>query len=190
MIPLVLLPGMMCDARLFGPQVTALSGTQTLQFAPLSGHADVGMLSSKILAHAPPRFALTGLSMGCIVAMEIVRQAPERVERLALMDTNPEPDVEAVKAALESQMTKAKAGDLVSVMRDEMKPNYLIDGPRRNQILDLFLDMAVGLGTDVFVRQSKALQSRPDQRDTLRSICLPTLILCGEDHLLCPPERH
>ena len=115
MIPLVLLPGMMCDARLFGPQVTALSGTHTLQFAPLSGHADVGMLSSKILAHAPPRFALTGLSMGGIVAMEIVRQAPERVERLALMATNPEPDVEAVKAALESQMTKAKAGDLVKV---------------------------------------------------------------------------
>ena len=72
-------------------------------------------------------------------------------------------------------------------MRNEMKPNYLTDGPRRNQILDLCLDMALGLGKEVFVRQSKALQRRCDQHDTLRTVRVPALVLCGEDDI--PPAR-
>ena len=87
-------------------------------------------------------------------------------------------------------MVKAMAGDLVSVMRNEMKPNYLTDGPRRNQILDLCLDMALGLGKEVFVRQSKALQRRCDQHDTLRTVRVPALVLCGEDDIPCPLDCH
>ncbi len=166
MTPIVFLPGMMCDARLFGPQIAALSANRTLHFPPLSGHDNFETLAMEILANAPPQFALAGLSMGGIVAMEIIRQAPNRVERIALMDTNPKAEANEVKAAREPQMVKAMAGDLVSVMRNEMKPNYLTDGPRRNQILDLCLDMALGLGKEVFVRQSKALQRRCDQHDT------------------------
>ena len=128
--------------------------------------------------------------MGGIIAMEIVRQAPERVSRLALMDTNPlaEPAVRAVER--DAQIDRVRNGGLRSVMRDEMKPNYLADGPNKGCVLDLCMTMAEAVGADVFNIQSRALQRRPDQRDTLRAIDVPTLILCGEDDTLCPLERH
>lgn len=188
--PLVLLPGMMCDARLFAPQIAAFSQERSVHVAPIIAHDTVEALASEVLANAPPRFALAGLSMGGIVAMEIVRQAPDRVRKLCLMDTNASAETDAVKAAREPQIVAAKAGQLRSVMRDEMKPRYLTDGPKRQEILDLCMDMALGLGPDVFVRQSRALQTRPDQRETLLHVSVSTLILCGKDDTLCPLDRH
>ena len=90
----------------------------------------------------------------------------------------------------EPQIEKVKQGHLRAVMRDEMKPNYLTDGPRMGQILDLCMAMAETLGPDVFIDQSRALQTRPDQQDTLKTVSMPTLVLCGEDDTLCPLERH
>lgn len=190
MTPLVLLPGMMCDARLFAPQIAAFSGQRAVHVAPIGGAESVAKIAEQVLVDAPPRFALAGLSMGGIVAMEVMRQAPERVERIALLDTNPKAEVDAVKAMREPQIAKARAGQLLAVMRDEMKPNYLTDGPHRARILDLCMEMAEALGPDVFVRQSRALQTRPDQQDTLRHITCPALVLCGRDDALCPVHRH
>ena len=188
--PLVLLPGMMCDARLFAPQLTAFSHARAVMVAPQSDHETVEALAADILAHAPPKFALAGLSMGGIVAMEVMRQAPDRVTRLALLDTNPKAESDAVAQGREPQIAKVRDGQLRSVMRDEMKPNYLTDGPNMGQILDTCMAMAETLGPDVFIRQSRALQTRPDQQDTLRGVRVPTLILCGEDDTLCPLHRH
>ena len=128
--------------------------------------------------------------MGGIVAMEVLRQAPERVARLALLDTNPLAEAEAVKARRAPQMEAAKAGRLREVMRDEMKPNYLVDSPRKLAILDLCMDMAEALGPQVFVNQSIALRDRPDQTETLRGFRGPALVLCGRHDTLCPVERH
>lgn len=190
MTPLVLLPGMMCDARLFGPQIAAFSGRRTCVCAPISEHASIGALAADILADAPPRFALAGLSMGGIVAMEILRQAPERVDRIALLDTNPLAETSDVKARRLPQMIAVREGGLATVMRDEMKPNYLSDGPSRGEVLDLCLDMALRLGPHVFLNQSRALMDRPDQSDTLKAADLPALVLCGRDDRLCPVARH
>lgn len=190
MTPLVLLPGMMCDARLFGPQIEALSGTTPLLTVPLTAHDSVAALAADVLACAPDRFALAGLSMGGIVAMEILRQAPERVARLALLDTNPLAERPEVKARRIPQMAAVERGELRRVMRDEMKPNYLADGPRQGAILDLCMAMAMDLGPDVFLRQSRALMDRPDQTETLRSYAGPSLVLCGRQDGLCPVERH
>ncbi len=190
MTPLLLLPGMMCDARLFAPQIEALSADIPIHYAPIGGHDSISALAAAVLASAPPRFALAGLSMGGIVAMEIVRQAPERVLRLALMDTNPQAEAEERQRLREPQIEKVVAGGLIEVMRDELKPNYLVDGPRKPAILDLCMQMALALGVEVFVRQSRALQQRPDQQETLRGMTLPTLLLCGAQDQLCPPERH
>ncbi|GGB61908.1 hydrolase [Roseibium aquae] len=190
MTPLVLLPGMMCDARLFGPQIAAFSGTRTLHCAPITGQASIEALAISVLEHAPPRFALAGLSMGGIVAMEVIRKAPDRVAGLALLDTNPCPELETVKAKREPQIEKVLSGHLRSVVRNELKPNYLASGPRRREILDLCMTMAVDLGPEVFVRQSRALQTRPDQRASLQAVKVPTLILMGADDRLCPIERH
>jgi len=143
-----------------------------------------------VLARAPDRFALAGLSMGGIVAMEVVRQAPDRVDRLALMDTNPLAEAEPVKVRRGPQMERARQGRLAEVIRDEMKPHYLADGPGKQAILDLCMDMALGLGPEVFCRQSLALRDRPDQQDTLRRYTGRTLILCGREDALCPVARH
>jgi pimeloyl-ACP methyl ester carboxylesterase len=85
---------------------------------------------------------------------------------------------------------RVRAGDLFAVMRDELTPSYVTDGPHRAAILDLCMDMAMRLGPDVFVRQSIALRDRPDQQDTLRAVKVPTLVLCGRDDALCPVHRH
>lgn len=188
--PLLLLPGMMCDARLFGPQIDAFSHERPIITAPLNDHPTVAALAAEILGNAPPRFALSGLSMGGIVAMEVIRQAPERVTRLALLDTNPKAEADAIAKRREPQIEKVQAGQLRSVMRDEMKPNYLTDGPHMGQILDLCMAMAETLGPEVFITQSRALQTRPDQQETLRQVSVPSLILCGEDDALCPLHRH
>ena len=190
MIPLVLLPGMMCDARLFGPQIDALSGRHPIMTAPLGGQETIEKLAAEVLQTAPPKFALAGLSMGGIVAMEMVRQAADRVVGLALLDTNPLAEAEATKDRRAQQIAAALAGDMRRVMRDEMKPNYLADGPNQGAILDLCMAMATDLGPAVFVRQSKALRDRRDQTETLRGYAGQTLILCGRQDSLCPVERH
>ncbi len=188
--PLVFLPGMMCDARLFGPQIAALSADTAVMVAPITHGERVEDIASNLLNQLPHRFALAGLSMGGIVAMELLRRAPERVSRIALMDTNPLAETPQVAAAREPQIVAAKAGRMLDVMRDEMKPNYLAPGPARTDVLNLVMDMAETLGPDVFVRQSRALQRRPDQQSTLRKCRIPALVLCGAHDALCPVKRH
>ncbi|EFO32922.1 alpha/beta hydrolase [Roseibium sp. TrichSKD4] len=190
MTSLVLLPGMMCDARLFGPQIKALSGRLPMHLAPITGEEIIEALAASVLDHAPRRFSLVGLSMGGIVAMEVIRQAPDRVDRLALLDTNPRAELDEVKQRREPQIEKVRAGYLREVMRDELKPNYLANGPKRQEVLDLCMDMALDLGPEVFERQSRALQTRPDQQDALKSVSVPTLVLMGEEDRLCPRDRH
>lgn len=190
MTPLVLLPGMMCDGRLFGPQIAAFSGRRPVHLAPIADRDDVDALADDVLAAAPPRFALAGLSMGGIVAMAVVARAPDRVAALALLDTNPRAETDAVKARREPQIARVRAGGLSAVMREEMKPHYLADGPDRARILDLCTKMALDLGPVVFERQSRALQRRPDRQQALREVRVPTLVLCGAEDRLCPLERH
>lgn len=190
MTPLVLLPGMMCDARLFGPQIGALSGVTTLHLPPLTGADTVAALAAQILRDAPPRFALAGLSMGGIVAMEVLRQAPDRVTKIALLDTNPLAETPQQQARRAPQIARVLAGDLDAVMRDEMKPLYVADTPRRAEILDLCRTMALDLGPEVFAVQSRALASRPDQSATLAGFKGPALVLMGEHDILCPRARH
>ncbi len=190
MTPLILLPGMMCDARLFSPQIDALSGKFPILSVPIGGHDTMQALAAEVLTYAPQRFVLAGLSMGGIVAMEIFRQAPSRVVGLALMDTNHLAEVDEVKARRGPQIDAVERGNLRKVMAEEMKPNYLTDGPRRTAILDLCMDMALDLGPDVFVNQSKALRDRPDQSNTLGDFAGAALVLCGRDDALCPVSRH
>jgi pimeloyl-ACP methyl ester carboxylesterase len=190
MTPLVLLPGMMCDARLYAPQIAAFSATRPVHCAPIGAHDSMQALARDVLENAPPRFALAGLSMGGIVAMEVMAQAPERVTHLALLDTNPRAELPDVQARRGPQIDAVQNGHLREVMRDEMKPNYLIDSPNKSAILDTCMDMAMTLGADVFSRQSRALRDRPDQQETLRDVAVPTIILCGAEDRLCPLERH
>ncbi len=188
--PLLLLPGMMCDARLFGPQIMAFGQERAIHLPPVGLHDRIEAIAEAVLAGAPHRFALAGLSLGGIVAMEIARVAPNRVTRLALMDTNPLAETPAMAADREPQIARVMAGLLPEVMQEEMKPNYLAPGPGRQEVLELVMQMAMDQGEGVFVRQSRALQRRIDQQSTLRKLNIPTLVLCGEHDALCPVKRH
>lgn len=188
--PLVFLPGMMCDARLFSPQTAAFSAARTIVHGTLTRGRTMTEIAEAVLDDAPREFALAGLSMGGIVAMEMMRLAPERITRLALLDTNPLAETPETAANREPQIVAARAGKLEEVMRDEMKPRYLAPGPGRGPVLNEVMEMAKALGPDVFVRQSRALQKRPDQTETLKKIAVPTLILCGRHDALCDVRRH
>lgn len=189
-VPLVFLPGMMCDARLFGPQIDAFSENMEVLDLPIHAHVTVEALAADVLKKSPDNFALVGLSMGGIVAMEVIRQAPERVAGIAMMDTNPKAEHPSVADGRPSQIARVRESGLVAVMRDEMKPNYLADTPNRTAILELCMEMAVGLGPQAFENQSLALMTRPDQQETLKAYRRPALILCGEQDALCPIHRH
>jgi pimeloyl-ACP methyl ester carboxylesterase len=184
------MPGMMCDARLFAPQIAKFSSARSVMVASLTGDDTFSELAQSFLRHAPPRFALAGLSMGGIAAMEIIRQVPDRITRLALLDTNPLADPAHKAKGRDEQMRRVADGSLRQIMRDEIKPHYLAKSPNRDAILDLCMDMALALGPDVFITQSRAVRDRPDQCETLRNITVPTLILCGAEDRLCPLERH
>ena len=188
MTPLVLIPGMMCDARMWGGIDTML-GVPVLHYVPTQAET-MPELAALFLATAPPRFALAGLSMGGIVAMEILRQAPDRVARLALLDTNAMAETESTAARRGPQIDRAVSGDLEGVMREDMKPNYLAPGPRSGDILELCMKMALELGPQVFARQSRALRDRPDQQATLAEFKGPALVLMGAEDRLCPLDRH
>ncbi|HAV09247.1 MAG TPA: alpha/beta hydrolase [Rhodobacteraceae bacterium] len=190
MEPLVFLPGMMCDARLFAPQVTALSREMAVTVAPITMGERVEEMASALLGVLPAKFALAGLSMGGIVAMEILRRAPERVTRVALMDTNPLAETPQSAAGYEPLIVGARAGRFEDMMRMILKPEHLAPGPQRLQVMAQVAEMGRAMGPDVFIRQCRALQRRKDQQATLRRIKMPALVLCGEHDGLTPVKRH
>ena len=185
-----MVPGMMCDERIFSPQIEALSQNLEVTIADISNFSSVRELASDVLKKAPKKFSLLGHSMGGIVAMEIYSQEPNRIEKLILMDTNPKAELDEVKLKREPQIREVNNGKLLEVMRDEMKPNYLAESENKTSVLSICMDMALTLGPDVFINQSRALQSRLDQQNTIQSIKIPVLILCGSEDKLCPVERH
>lgn len=188
--PLVVLPGMMCDARVFGPQIAELSSEFAVMCAPIVHGERIEEIASDVLSQAPVRFALAGLSMGGIVAMEILRRAPDRVSRIALLDTNPLSETPQSAASYEPMIVGARAGRLQEVMAAFLRPDYLAPGPARAEVLALAMDMAEVLGPEVLVRQIRALQRRRDQQGTLRRCSVPALVLCGEHDGLTPVRRH
>jgi pimeloyl-ACP methyl ester carboxylesterase len=188
--PLVFLPGLMCDARLFLPQILALGATRPVTVAPVTGGERVEEIASALIPHLPPRFALAGLSMGGIVAMEILRRAPERVARLALMDTDPLAESPEAAAWREPLIAKARAGQLEAAVAAVLRPDHLAPGPQRFEVLDTVREMAATLGPEVFVRQMRALQRRRDQQTALSGYKGPALVLCGAHDTMCPRTRH
>jgi pimeloyl-ACP methyl ester carboxylesterase len=188
---LLLLPGMMLDRRMYAHQIEALAGTAHVSVPELTHFDSIGALAADVLESAPNRFALAGLSMGGIVALEIWRQAPERVTHLALLNTTPHPDTSQRREQRKQQLTRVEAGNLRELLIDSMKPLYLAQCNRHNaQLLGSLLDQGIELGAGVFRRQSLALSNRCDSQATLAGVDCPALVLCGREDRLCPPEWH
>jgi pimeloyl-ACP methyl ester carboxylesterase len=187
-LPLVLVPGLLCSARLYAPQVADLWPFGPVIVADHRRDADMAAIATRILADAPPRFALAGLSMGGYIAFAMLRQAPERIARLALLDTSARPDTPEQKPAREKFIAMAEAGKLADVV-ELLTPRFLHPSRHKDEALKRVVrDMAADTGPEAFVRQEKAIMSRPDSRPLLASIRCPTLVLVGDGDELTPPE--
>ncbi len=188
--PVVLIPGLMCDARAFAPQIAALSATRAVQVAPATRNERLEEMAEAVLDDAPDRFALAGHGLGGMVAMEVLRQRPDRVLRIALIGTGALSETPEAAAAREPQIAAVRAGRLEDVMRDEIAPRCLGPGPRRVEVLNTVMEMARALGPDIFVRQSRALQRRRDQQAVLKAAKVPALVLCGREDPIHPMRGH
>jgi pimeloyl-ACP methyl ester carboxylesterase len=187
----VFVPGMMLDERMYAFQAGALSNRADVLHADVTRAASIEAMAADVIGRCPLRFAVIGLSMGGIVAMEIVRQAKERVTHLALLNTTPEPDSPEKREPRLQQLAAVESGGLRQVLVDSLKPRYLARKNKSNlKLLGEILTMGLDLGPDVFRRQAAALTSRPDGRAVLPSITCPTLVLTGWEDDICPPEIH
>jgi pimeloyl-ACP methyl ester carboxylesterase len=189
-IPLVLLPGLLCDGDLWAHQVAHLGEAARPTVADLGEGGTIGALAGRVLDGAPDRFALAGLSMGGYVALEIVRRAPDRVVKLALLDTNARADSPEQTARRRALLDVAARGGF-----DRIAPAMLPSLVHPDRLGDAGLagrlrDMAARIGATAFARQQGAIIGRPDSRPGLAAIGCPTLVLCGRQDAICPVELH
>ncbi|MEZ5839666.1 MAG: alpha/beta fold hydrolase [Hyphomicrobiales bacterium] len=186
--PLVLVPGLNCTARLWSDQIVALGGGRAMEVADHRGHNTVSALAAAILADAPPKFALAGLSMGGYVAFEILRGAPGRVTRLALLDTTARPDTEERTAARLAQIEMVRGGRFDEI--PDLQYPMLVHEDRAGDVglKAIVRQMAEETGAEAFIRQVTAIMGRPDSVPLLAAIKCPTLVLVGEGDRLTPLE--
>ena len=146
-----------------------------------------GAIATRVLAAAPRRFALAGLSMGGYVALTIVRHAPERVQRLALLDTSARPETPEQTARRKPQIALAKAGRFAEVPALQF-PVFVHRNRQGDEALrERVRRMAEETGAQAFLRQQQAIMRRPDARPLLPAIKCPTLVLVGDGDELTPP---
>lgn len=187
--PLVIIPGFMADARMFMPQIVRLGVGRAVHLALVTKGDTVEAMAEAMLAGLPPSFALMGQGLGGDVALELIRRVPERVTRVILLATDPLAEAPSEAAARESRIVAVRSGRLVAAMAQEIPLESLVDSPWRQEILALINEMAETLGEGVFIRQSRALQRRPDQQKTMRRIKLPALVIAGRADTLVPLRR-
>ena len=187
-LPLVLVPGLLCSARLFTPQVEALWTQGPVTVADHRRDAEIGAVAQRILDGARPRFALAGLSYGGYIAFAMLRLAPERIGKLALLDTSARPDTPEQSEGRVKFIAMAEAGKLDEVVAT-LTPRF-VHGNRRNDaaLMTTVRAMAADTGPEAFVRQQKAIMSRQDSRPLLSEIGCPTLVLVGDGDELTTPE--
>lgn len=188
---LVLVPGLLCDALLWRDQVAALEGEFKCWVADHTRTETLSGVAADVLRDAPfERFALAGLSMGGYVALEIMRQAGHRVERLALLDTSARADTAEQRARREGLIALARRGRFIGVTQALLPLFIHRDRLDDQKLVDTVREMAKNIGRDGFIRQELAILSRPDSRALLPSIACPTLVLCGRQDAITPLDRH
>jgi pimeloyl-ACP methyl ester carboxylesterase len=186
-LPVILVPGLNCSARLYGEQIPALWQFGPVTVADHRRDDSMAAVAGRILAAAPPRFALAGLSMGGYIAFEIMRQAAARVAKLALLDTG---------AGAELPERTEQRKPLVQMARDgrftEITENQFPLLVHHKRHADAALKAVVHAmneetGPEAYIRQQQAIMGRPDSRPGFAAITCPTLVLVGDDDQLTPP---
>jgi pimeloyl-ACP methyl ester carboxylesterase len=188
-VPLLLLPGLTNDARMWRSVTSALEEDADASVGDLRTRDTMTALAADVLARAPQRFAVAGLSMGGYCALEIMRQAPQRVLGLALVDTSARPDTPESKANRDKQIERAR-NDYPGLV-EELLPKWIYPSRLSDpDVAGVARAMALDAGPEIFMRQQRAIMSRADSRPLLAAIRCPTVVVCGRDDTLMPMEIH
>lgn len=188
-VPSVFVPGLLATPRMYSEQMAALWSFGPVMVADHTRDDTVAAIARRILAAAPSRFVLIGLSMGGYISLEILRQAPERIAKLALLDTSARADTPEQSAFRRDLIARARSAGMRGIT-DSMIPNLV--APQRvgdENLRQVVHMMAEEVGAEAFERQENAIMSRPDSRPSLAAIRCPTLVLVGEQDALTPPDR-
>ena len=186
--PLLLLPGLLCDARLWRDQAAGLADIAEVTIPDLTLDDRVGAMAVRVLAQAPERFALGALSMGGYVAFEILRQAPQRVTRLALLATSARADPPKRAAVRRASLAMAERGRFAGVTR-KLLPQLVHASQVDTPVGEEVMAMAERVGRDAFLRQQRAILERPDSQPLLPTLSMPTVIGVGDDDRMTAPEE-
>lgn len=184
----VFIPGLLCTDALYAPQVAALGGRLDIAIGDHRRHDTLAAIAGHILSSAPERFVLAGLSMGGYISLEILRQAPERVTALLLLDTSARAD-EPEKTARRRELVKISSEQGLDRVMDQLVPVFLAEESQQDAgLVATARKMASDTGPDTFARQQEALTARPDSRPSLVDIRCPTLVIVGDKDVLTPPD--
>jgi pimeloyl-ACP methyl ester carboxylesterase len=186
---LILLPGLLCDAALWAHQTRYLADLATIRVADLTQDETVEAMAARVLDAAPATFAMAALSMGGYAAFAILRAAPDRVTRLALLDTSARPDTEEQVTRRKLLMQLAQRGQFKGVTPKLLPLLVHPDRVEEQPLAGEVTAMAERVGKEAFLRQQRAIMARPDSRPLLPMITVPTMVICGRQDALTPLDR-
>lgn len=185
---LLLLPGLLCDARVWSAQTAALADVAACSVPSLTEHDSIGAMADAVLRDAPPRFAVAGFSMGGCIALELLARAPERVERLALLSTNAGGITPMVREQLVPAIARVEAGDLDAYL-EEAFPRYFAPSRVTDRTMhDIYVSMARSIGAAAGTRQLRALLSYAGFDADPAAIAVPTAVIAGRFDRRLPPD--
>lgn len=186
---LLLIPGLVCDAAVWRHQVAHLGDVATMTVPPVTEGESLPEMARIVLDTAPQTFALAGFSMGGYIALEMLRQAPERVTRLALLDTSARADTPDKAAWRRTVVARCERGEFAEVIESMMR--ILLHSDQQNGPLPQFVrDMVGRVGVAAFVRRQRAIGERPDSRDLLRATRQPVRAICGREDGMSTIAEH
>jgi pimeloyl-ACP methyl ester carboxylesterase len=189
MTPIVLVPGMLCTTEIFASQIAALWPYGSVTIASTLEGDTIAEMAASILAAAPPRFALAGISMGGYIELEIMRQAPERVLKLALLDTEARPDTPEQTAQRRALLAQVNTGNFETLLALAL-PAIVHPAHQDDAVLrETNVRMGLAVGIERWARQAEAVMRRIDYRPSLPAISVPTLVLVGDSDTFTPPNR-
>jgi pimeloyl-ACP methyl ester carboxylesterase len=187
-LPILLIPGLNCTSEIWAAQTPALWSRGPVSIANHTTGASIREIAASILAAAPPSFALGGISMGGYIALEIWRQAPQRVRGLALVDTSARPDTPESTERRRAAMALAGQGKFAQVIGAAFPLAVHPDNADDAVLKALHTRMGLTIGLETYLRQQQAIIGRPDSRPNFGAIDVPTIVLVGDKDAITPPE--
>ncbi|HVZ44561.1 MAG TPA: alpha/beta hydrolase [Ramlibacter sp.] len=188
MFTLVLLPGLAGNAVMWRSQLEALRSWRPTVTDVHSQHDSIEAMASALLAQHAGELVLCGASMGGMLAMQAVREAPQRIRGIALLGTNPRPEDERMRALREAAIALFEDGRLAEVIEPNVGFAFHPEHARDRALVEAYLGFVYEAGAAQLIRQNRAVMARPDAREHLPNVTCPVLVMCGEDDQLTPPE--